>query len=80
MRTGIPKEEEGEEIPLPFSSIYVIDYIDEIERRFEEQSKRRGRMSKAWKDGMNQLIEDCEKLRRKYLPKTDKKTIYDKIR
>ena len=79
MRTSIPNEEEGEDIPLPFSSTYVIDYMDEIERRFEEQSKRRGRMSKIWKDSMNQLIEDCENLRRKCLPKTDKSKIYSKL-
>jgi hypothetical protein len=79
MRTSIPKEEEGEDIPLPFSSNYVIDYFDEIEKRFEEQSKRRGRMSKTWKDAMNKLIEDCEILRRKHLPKTDKSRVYNKV-
>jgi hypothetical protein len=68
-----------EEIP-PFSSEFVIDYFDEIERRFEEQSRRKGRVSKKWKDSMNDVIEDCENLRRKYLPKSDKSRVYDRVR
>ena len=70
--------EEGEEI-LPFSSEYVIDYFDKIEQEFEIQSKKRGKVSKQWKDHINKLIEDCENLRRKYLPKTDKTRVYAKL-
>jgi hypothetical protein len=69
-----------EDIPLPFSSTYVVDYFDEIEHRFEKQSKRKGRISKEWKESMNILIEDCEKLRRKSLPKSDKSRVYDRIK
>ena len=73
--------EELEEIDSPpFSSIYVQDYVDEIERRFEEQAKRKGRVSSKWKEEINKLIEDCEKLRRKYLPKSDKSRIYDRVK
>ena len=72
-------EEEDVTCP-PFSSEFVIDYFDEIERRFEEQAKRKGRVSSKWKEEMNMLIEDCEKLRRKYLPKSDKSRVYDRIK
>ena len=72
--------EEEELTTLPFSSEYVIDYFDEIEKRFEEQSTKKGRISQKWKDEMNTLIDDCEKLRRKYLPVTDKKRVYDRIK
>ena len=68
-----------EEAPLPFSSQYVIDYFDKIEEEFEKQSKIRGRISKERRDYINSLIDDCEKLRRKYLPKSDKSRIYEKI-
>lgn len=70
--------EEEESVSPPFSSVYVIDYFDEIERRFDEQSQKRGRMSEKWKKEMNSLIDDCEKLRRKYLPKSDKSRVYDR--
>jgi|LakMenEpi03Aug12_release.lakeMendotaPanAssembly.Ray.scaffolds.fasta_scaffold00478_15 hypothetical protein len=71
---------EGDEEILPFSSIYVTDYFDKIEQGFEEQANKRGKPSQKWKDYMNGLIEDCEKLRRKYLPATDKKRVYDRIK
>jgi hypothetical protein len=73
------KKEEEEAIP-PFSSIYVVDYFDEIEKRFEEQSTRKGRVSKLWKDSMNVLIQNCEKLRKEYLPKTNYKRVYNDIK
>lgn len=73
-------ELEKEEEFLPFSSLYVADYIDEIEYRFEQQSNKKGRPSKEWKEAMNKLIENCEDLRRTYLPATDKKRIYDRIK
>lgn len=63
----------------PFSSTFVIDYFDEIERRFEEQAKKKGRVSNQWKSEMNKLIEDCENLRKKFLPKTDKSKVYNKL-
>lgn len=49
------EDEEGEEI-LPFSSPNLLDYYDEIERRFEEQKKKKGRATKEWKDSINELI------------------------
>lgn len=72
------KEELEEEIP-PFSSEYVVDYFDRIEEELEKQSKIRGRISKERRYYINSLIDDCEKLRRKYLPKSDKSRIYDRI-
>jgi hypothetical protein len=71
---------EEDSTPLPFSSIYVVDYFDKIEHGFEQQANKRGKPSKKWKEYMNGLIEDCEKLRRKYLPATDKKRVYDRIK
>lgn len=70
------EEQEEEEIP-PFSSEYVADYFEEIERRFN--TKPKGRTSKEWINQMNQLIEDCENLRRKVFPKTDKSKVYNKL-
>jgi hypothetical protein len=49
-------EEEEEEVIPPFSSNSIIDYFDEIEKRIEEQSKRRGRVKKEWKASINELI------------------------
>lgn len=72
-------ELEGGEIPLPFSSIYVVDYIDIIEEEMEKQSKIRGRISKERRDYINSLIDDCENLRKKYLPASNYKRIYDRI-
>lgn len=65
---------------LPFSSIYVADYFDKIEEEFEKQSKIRGRISKERKDYINSLIDDCEKLRKQYLPASNYKRIYDRIK
>ena len=67
-----------EEIP-PFSSEYVVDYFDKIEEELEKQSKIRGRISKERRDYINSLIDDCEKLRKKYLPASNYKRIYDRI-
>lgn len=53
-------EEEEQEI-APFSSISIIDYFDEIEKRFEEQSKKRGRATKEWKSSINELISHVNK-------------------
>ena len=66
-------------ISPPFSSEYVVDYFDKIEEELEKQSKIRGRISKERRDYINSLIDDCEKLRRKYLPKSDKSRVYDRI-
>lgn len=54
-------EEEEEEI-LPFSSSFVIDYYDEIERRIEEQKKRKGKPTKEWKASINELIKTVNKM------------------
>lgn len=78
MKLKLKNNELEEEIP-PFHSEYVVDYFDRIEKELEKQSKIRGRISKERRDYINSLIEDCEKLRRKYLPKSDKSRIYDRI-
>lgn len=72
-------EELEENISPPFHSEYVVDYFDLIEEELEKQSKIRGRISKERRDYINSLILDCENLRRKYLPKSDKSRIYDRI-
>lgn len=57
------REEEDEKSP-PFSSLYANDYFDEIERRIEEQKKKKGRATKEWKADINVLIDAVNKMKK----------------
>lgn len=67
------KEEEIEERQEPFKSNLVADYFDKIEQMFTKKpDKRKKSEYKAWTTEINNLIDDCHKLTKKF-------KVYDRI-
>lgn len=56
------QDDSMEEEIKPFSSLSVVDYYDTIEEMFSNTPDKRKKEYKLWRDDINKLIADCNKL------------------